>query len=72
MPLFGPVMASPADFSESVSFCNHSCIFCAEPIVVGHRVQYREIAAIMGDIELLAPAGTLTLSAQSIELSATE
>jgi hypothetical protein len=33
--------------------CSHTCVFCSEPFVAGRKVQYRDLAAIMGDIELL-------------------
>lgn len=42
---------------EIVRGCNHACLFCCEPLVAGGQVQYREIRAIMGDIELLLENG---------------
>jgi pyruvate-formate lyase-activating enzyme len=37
--------------------CNHTCVFCSEPLVKGNQVGYREISAIMDDIELLVEHG---------------
>jgi len=42
---------------EIMRGCCHTCIFCTEPIVVGRKVQYRELSAIMGDFEMLAQNG---------------
>jgi len=38
---------------EIMRGCNHSCVFCAEPISVGRKVRYRDISAVMKDIEIL-------------------
>jgi hypothetical protein len=38
---------------EIMRGCNHTCLFCCEPFVAGRKVQYRDLSAIMGDIEML-------------------
>lgn len=42
---------------EIMRGCSHACVFCCEPFVAGRKVQYRELGAIMGDIELLVENG---------------
>ena len=38
---------------EIMRGCIHTCVFCCEPFVAGRKVQYRDLAAIMGNIKLL-------------------
>lgn len=38
---------------EIMRGCPHSCVFCTEPHVVGRQVRYRDLSAVMGDIEIL-------------------
>jgi hypothetical protein len=39
---------------EIIRGCNQTCVFCSEPLAKGHLVQYRRLASIMKDIQLLA------------------
>ena len=49
-----PFQGAPVEIMRG---CNHACVFCSEPFVTGHQVQYRDLRAIMADIELLAKNG---------------
>lgn len=54
---------------EIIRGCSHACVFCAEPHVVGRRVRYRDISAVMGDIEFLVDHGIIQFHMISSELN---
>ncbi|MEA3440856.1 MAG: hypothetical protein U9R58_11285, partial [Chloroflexota bacterium] len=54
---------------EIMRGCCHTCVFCAEPHVEGARVQYRDLSAVMADIEILADQGVSRLYMISSELN---
>jgi hypothetical protein len=54
---------------EIMRGCSHACVFCSEPFVVGHKVQYRDLAAIMGDIQLLVKNGVTEIYMVMSELN---
>jgi pyruvate-formate lyase-activating enzyme len=54
---------------EVIRGCNHSCVFCAEPHSKGAQVRYRELSAVMKDIEILVNHGVTRLYIVSSELN---
>lgn len=54
---------------EIIRGCNHSCVFCSEPLVKGNQVQYRHLSAVMADIQLLAENGLTRLYMITSELN---
>lgn len=54
---------------EVMRGCNHSCVFCAEPHSKGAQVRYRELSAVMKDIEILVNHGVTRLYIVSSELN---
>jgi len=54
---------------EIMRGCNHSCVFCSEPHVKGNQVRYRDLSAVMGDIEILVENGITLLYIVSSELN---
>ena len=54
---------------EIMRGCNHSCVFCAEPHSKGNKVRYRDLAAIMQDIEILVDHGITCVYLVSSELN---
>ena len=54
---------------EIMRGCNHTCVFCAEPHVAGARVQYRDLSAVMKDIEILVDHGITQIYIISSELN---
>ena len=54
---------------EIMRGCCHSCVFCAEPHVGGRQVQYRDLSAVMGDIEILVSHGITRIYIISSELN---
>lgn len=54
---------------EVIRGCNHSCVFCAEPYSKGAQVRYRELSAVMKDIEILMNHGVTRLYIVSSELN---
>ncbi len=54
---------------EIMRGCNHTCSFCSEPFVAGRQVRYRDLSAIMRDIDLLARHGVTKLYLISSELN---
>ena len=54
---------------EIMRGCNHSCVFCAEPHGAGTKVRYRDLSAVMKDIEILADHGITRLYIVSSELN---
>ncbi len=54
---------------EIMRGCTHSCVFCSEPHVKGRRVRYRDLASIMGDIEILVDHGITKIYLVSSELN---
>jgi len=54
---------------EIMRGCNHSCIFCAEPHAKGARVRYRDLSAVMKDIEILVGNGVTRIYMVSSELN---
>lgn len=54
---------------EIMRGCNHACVFCCEPFVAGRKVQYRDLKAIMGEIELLVENGINEMYMISSELN---
>lgn len=54
---------------EIMRGCSHTCVFCAEPFVAGRQVQYRDLSAIMGDIELLVNNGVTEICMIMSELN---
>jgi len=54
---------------EIIRGCCHTCVFCAEPHVVGHTVQYRKLPAVMADIQMLVDHGVTKIYMISSELN---
>ena len=54
---------------EVMRGCSHSCFFCAEPHVAGGKVRYRDLPAVMGDIEMLVDYGITKIYMISSELN---
>jgi hypothetical protein len=54
---------------EVMRGCCQSCVFCSEPHVAGKRVRYRDLSAVMGDIEILVDHGITRLYMISSELN---
>ena len=54
---------------EIMRGCTHSCVFCSEPHVKGRRVRYRDLSAVMGDIEMLVNQGITQIYMVSSELN---
>lgn len=54
---------------EIMRGCSHSCFFCAEPHVAGGEVRYRDMSAVMGDIEILVDHGITQIYTISSELN---
>jgi hypothetical protein len=54
---------------EVMRGCNHSCVFCAEPHGKGAKVRYRDLSAVMKDVEILARHGITRLYIVSSELN---
>ena len=54
---------------EIMRGCNHSCVFCSEPHVKGNQVRYRDLSAVIGDIEILVEDGITQLYIVSSELN---
>ncbi|MGB3714505.1 MAG: hypothetical protein WA996_08760 [Candidatus Promineifilaceae bacterium] len=54
---------------EIMRGCIHSCVFCSEPHVGGRQVRYRDLSAVMGDIEILADYGITKIYIISSELN---
>jgi hypothetical protein len=54
---------------EVVRGCCHACVFCSEPHAVGKQVRYRDLSAVIADIELLVDHGVTQLYMISSELN---
>jgi len=54
---------------EIMRGCRHSCVFCSEPHVKGSKVRYRDLSAVMADIEILVDHGITRLYIVSSELN---
>jgi len=54
---------------EIMRGCCYSCVFCSEPHVAGRRVRYRDLSAVMGDIETLVDHGIIRIYMISSELN---
>jgi hypothetical protein len=54
---------------EIMRGCNHSCLFCAEPHSAGRQVRYRDLSAVMKDIEMLSDHGVIRIYIISSELN---
>lgn len=54
---------------EIMRGCSHACVFCSEPHVAGKRVSYRDLSAVMGDIEILVDHGITRMYMISSELN---
>ena len=54
---------------EIMRGCNHSCVFCAEPHTKGTKVRYRDLSAVMRDIEILVDNGITRIYIVSSELN---
>jgi hypothetical protein len=54
---------------EVIRGCSHACVFCAVPHVKGRQVQYRDLAAVMADIQILADEGINRIYMVSSELN---
>jgi hypothetical protein len=54
---------------EIMRGCIHSCVFCSEPHVKGKQVRYRDLSAVMGDIEILVNHGITELYIITSELN---
>jgi hypothetical protein len=54
---------------EVMRGCNHACVFCAEPHVEGWQVQYRDISAVIADIQILVDQGVTRMYMVSSELN---
>ena len=54
---------------EIMRGCSHSCLFCAEPRSAGTRVRYRDLSAVMKDIEILVDHGITRVYIISSELN---
>jgi hypothetical protein len=54
---------------EIMRGCCQSCVFCSEPHVAGKQVRYRDLSAVMGDIETLVDHGITRLYMISSELN---
>ena len=54
---------------EIMRGCSHACLFCAEPHVAGKQVRYRDLSAVMADIEMLADHGIRQIYMISSELN---
>jgi hypothetical protein len=54
---------------EVMRGCSQSCVFCSEPHAAGKQVRYRDLSAVMGDIEMLVDHGITRLYMISSELN---
>jgi hypothetical protein len=54
---------------EVMRGCCHTCVFCCEPHVGGFKVQYRDLSAILQDIETIVEGGITRLYMISSELN---
>lgn len=54
---------------EIIRGCCHTCVFCSEPHVAGKQVRYRDLSAVMGDIEMLVDHGITRIYMISSELN---
>jgi len=54
---------------EVMRGCRYSCVFCSEPFAKGRKVRYRDLSAVMGDIEILVDHGITRLYIVSSELN---
>jgi hypothetical protein len=54
---------------EIMRGCCHSCVFCSEPHVSGKKVRYRDLSAVMRDIEMLVGHGINQIYMISSELN---
>jgi hypothetical protein len=54
---------------EVIRGCSHVCVFCAVPHVKGRQVQYRHLAAVMADIQILVDQGITRIYMISAELN---
>ena len=54
---------------EIIRGCCHSCVFCSEPHVAGKQVRYRDLSAVMGDVEMLVDHGITQIYMISSELN---
>lgn len=54
---------------EIMRGCSHSCVFCAEPHSAGKKVRYRDLSAVMRDIEILTDHGITRIYMISSELN---
>jgi hypothetical protein len=54
---------------EIMRGCSHSCVFCAEPHSAGTKVRYRDLHAVMKDIEILVNHGITRIYIVSSELN---
>jgi hypothetical protein len=54
---------------EIMRGCSHTCVFCSEPYVGGSQVSYRDLSAVMGDIEILVDHGLTQIYIISSELN---
>lgn len=54
---------------EIIRGCPHSCIFCAEPHVEGKQVRYRNLSAVMADVQILVDHGITKIYMISSELN---
>ncbi len=54
---------------EIMRGCCQSCVFCSEPHVAGKLVRYRDLSAVMRDIEMLVDHGITRLYMISSELN---
>jgi len=72
MMAFYESFPSPGFFGAPVEImrgCPHSCVFCTEPHVAGKQVRYRDLSAVMGDIEILVDHGITQIYIISSELN---
>jgi len=54
---------------EIMRGCNHTCVFCSEPLVGGKQVRYRDLSHVLADIELLVDHGINQIYIISSELN---
>ncbi len=54
---------------EIIRGCSHRCVFCSEPHVAGKQVRYRDLSAVMADIEMLVDHGINRIYVISSELN---
>ena len=54
---------------EIMRGCSHACVFCAEPHSAGTKVRYRDLSAVMTDIEILVDHGITQIYIVSSELN---